>query len=627
VLQNRRNDLYFHPEVGTTTIAQFASLIQADGYNPLSIEGIMFTFKGDANGYPSSIQDLLKQEFTPGQIANLAGQSQLPVMETVTKIIQQSHYHFKATFGEGYWGDHFTYFLDLIETYLDIYPDQVESLLQQKHRYFLSPAHVLKRDEKYILKNGKVRQYHAVHHDHALPQRGWLKLANGDDATTSLFGKLITLVTNKFSQLDPDGLGLMYEAERPGWNDAMNGIPGLFGSGVSEMLELKRIVHFLQKQKLVNVEVLLPLKSLITAILGIKESNLFDQWTKRMDALETYRDQLKTPLSVTTLSADVIQTLLTHMATTLQNSIDRLLNIHPIPYTYFMYEVDQYDLLPKTNPNALQTVRAKSFKRSPLPHFLEAPARMLSNGFLTPQQATKLYTAIQQSPLYDAPLKIYKTSAPLDQQSMEIGRIRAFTPGWLERESAFLHMTYKYMLGLLKAEAYPSFFEAIQYGLTCFMDPKVYGRSPLENSSFIATTNNPDSSKHGQGFYARLSGSTAEVLSMWKRLMLGTTLFTYTQGKLQFQIHPTISLDYFKDGKIETTLFANTKIRLLITETLKPTDKTLNVVGYRLISPHQTQPIVIQGSSIQGDHALAIRQKRFSEIEVLLKGGQPATIN
>jgi hypothetical protein len=340
-----------------------------------------------------------------------------------------------------------------------------------------------------------------------------------------------------------------------------------------------------------------------------------------MDALEVYRDQLKAPLSITTLSADGVQTLLSHMASTLQNSVDRLLKIHPIPYTYFIYEVERYDLLPKANANALQTVRAISFKRTPLPHFLEAPARMLSNGFLTSQQATKLYAAIQQSPLYDASLKIYKTSVPLDQQSMEIGRIRAFTPGWLERESAFLHMTYKYMLGLLKAEAYPSFFEAMEHGLTCFMNPEVYGRSPLENSSFIATTNNPDASKHGQGFYARLSGSTAEVISMWKRLIFGPRLFSYVQGKLQFQLQPSIPLAYFKDGKIETTLFANTKIRLLINQAVTPTDKTLTVTGYRLVSPKQTKPIIIEGSSIQGEHAMAIRQKRFSEIEVLLKGG------
>jgi hypothetical protein len=243
---------------------------------------------------------------------------------------------------------------------------------------------------------------------------------------------------------------------------------------------------------------------------------------------------------------------------------------------------------------------------------------------LTPEQASKLYGAIKQSPLYDVPLKIYKTSAPLDQQSMEIGRIRAFTPGWLERESAFLHMTYKYMLGLLKAETYPSFFEAMKDGLTCFMNPQVYGRSPLENSSFIATSNNPDASKHGQGFYARLSGSTAEVLSMWKRLLFGAKLFTYAQRQLQFQIQPTIPLDYFKDGIIETTLFAQTKIRFIITEKLKPTTEGFTVIGYRLVLPQQTQPIVIDGASIKGEHALAIRQKRFSEIDVLLKGGQPA---
>ncbi|MFZ9139152.1 MAG: hypothetical protein ACO207_01720, partial [Bacilli bacterium] len=181
---------------------------------------------------------------------------------------------------------------------------------------------------------------------------------------------------------------------------------------------------------------------------------------------------------------------------------------------------------------------------------------------------------------------------------------------------------YKYMLGLLKAEAYPSFFEAMQHGLTCFMDPQIYGRSPLENSSFIATTNNPDSSKHGQGFYARLSGSTAEVISMWKRLLLGKKLFSLKNHQLQFHIQPIIPLEYFKDGKIETTLFADIKIRLTLTEPIKPTDKIVSVSGYRLSYLNQTQPIVIQGTTIEGEHALAIRQKRIREIEVLLKGGQ-----
>jgi hypothetical protein len=114
---------------------------------------------------------------------------------------------------------------------------------------------------------------------------------------------------------------------------------------------------------------------------------------------------------------------------------------------------------------------------------------------------------------------------------------------------------------------------------------------------------------------------------MWKRLLFGPRLFTYDQDQLQFQIQPSIPMNYFKDGVIETTLFANTKIRLLLTETIKPTDQSFHVIGYRLSLTTKTQPIVIDGALIKGAHALAIRQKRYSQIEVLLKGGQPATSN
>ncbi|MFS8213443.1 hypothetical protein [Paenibacillus polymyxa] len=32
----------------------------------------------------------------------------------------------------------------------------------------------------------------------------------------------------KLSTLDPEGLGIEMEAGKPGWNDSMNGLPGLF---------------------------------------------------------------------------------------------------------------------------------------------------------------------------------------------------------------------------------------------------------------------------------------------------------------------------------------------------------------------------------------------------------------
>jgi hypothetical protein len=53
-------------------------------------------------------------------------------------------------------------------------------------------------------------------------------------------------------------------------------------------------------------------------------------------------------------------------------------------------------------------------------------------------------------------------------------------------------------------------------GMLPFMDPEVYGRSLMECSSFIASSAFPDPSIVGQGFLARLSGSTAEFLDIWK---------------------------------------------------------------------------------------------------------------
>ena len=43
----------------------------------------------------------------------------------------------------------------------------------------------------------------------------------------------------------------------------------------------------------------------------------------------------------------------------------------------------------------------------------------------------------------------------------------------------------------------------------------------LENSSFIASSANPNPDIHGRGFVARLSGSTTEMISMWIEMFIG----------------------------------------------------------------------------------------------------------
>jgi hypothetical protein len=289
--------------------------------------------------------------------------------------------------------------------------------------------------------------------------------------------------------------------------------------------------------------------------------------------------------------------------------------------TYFAYEVSKYQVLPKKDDGAPTFIRIEACKRIDIPYFLEAPARFLSAQLSSAKESFKLYQAIKQSPIYDTQLKIYKTSESLEHQSLEIGRIRAFTPGWLERESAFLHMTYKYQLGLLKANLYDEFFATMREGMTCFMDPLVYGRSPLENSSFIATSNNPDLSKHGQGFFARLSGSTAEVLSMWKRMMFGENLFSMKDGQLRFTIKPILPKAFFRDGKVETLLFSKTNIIIHYQGPRSTYDASVSVSHYELIAFTNHAPLRVEGPHIQGSLAEAIRQKQYAIVHVYLKGG------
>jgi hypothetical protein len=624
VLQNRRSDLYIDPLVGDVTIRQFLSFIQADGYNPLSIEGIKFTYHGVVSTLDKLLQSVVSKPFTPGEIAMAAERAKLDPLSMVDIILKDSTYEFVATFGEGYWQDHFTYIMDLLDTYQSIFPDKIETLLfNTEVPYFVSPVFVKPRAEKFILKHQSVRQYHAIHHDHHLPVRGWLQ---GKDGTlqSPIFSKLLTLAVNKFSQLDPEALGLMYEAEKPGWNDAMNGISGLFGSGVSELFELQRLVSFLSSfAPSKPIQVLSPLGKLIDALLAIQHRGEFKDWDARVTALETYREALKAQVALSQVDTKTIQALLTTMTKVLSESVSRIETLSDIPPTYLTYEATNYTLLSKDGKSVSSQgypfVNVTSFKRLPLPQFLEAPARYLSNVSTTQKKRKAMYEAIHNSELFDSKLKLYKTSISLDSQSMEIGRIRAFTPGWLERESDFLHMSYKFLLGLFKAELYEEFFKEIRNGFTCFMDPIRYGRSPLENSSFIATSNNPDATKHGQGFFARLSGSTAEVLSVWRYMFFGKSIFSYTNNTLAFEIQPKIPASFFKDGKVETTLFSDIQLTIHYQGQQPTYDQSVYVEAYEL--KNQLDAIRLPGASIQGRFAHEIREKKFSEIHVYLKGG------
>ncbi len=642
VNQNRRNDVFFVPEAGLFNVKMFMNLIQLDGYNPLGVQGTTFTIEQNVaedliEKYVLSNQEKLKEvfkdKFTPGKISMqlLLGEVELKVSEErfIDLILAKANQHVEAVFGEGYWVDHWTYNFDLIESYLSIFPDKIDEMLfeDKNYQYFESPVTVLPRNQKYGLNSkGEVRQYGALEeepHTKRFSQSNWTKVPSGEIYKTSLIQKLLTIVFTKFSSLDPFGMGIEMEANKPGWNDAMNGLPGFFASGMSETVELVRIVRFLKDQfsykKIASNEFSKEIKLLeenyafFCALNDVvcQEVTHFERWDKMAKVREAFRASVKNGISGKEIPIDnsELTKFLFAVENTLMDGIKRSkeCNDGVVP-TYLTFSATEYEELGYTTPYGLKAVQVKAFEMHKVPDFLEAPARSMKISTVDENRA--LYSKVKVSDLYDVALKTYKTSVKLDEMSYELGRIRAFTPGWLERESNFLHMTYKYLLGLLKGGLYDAFFDEIKSNLVCFMDPKVYGRSTLENSSFIASSLNPNPSVHGQGFVARLSGSTAEMLSIWNMMMFGKAIFQYND-ELVFSPSPILSGDFFKEGRIKTTLLS--KIEFIIENTTSlPTYSEQVMLDYYLVDGKRVQ-------EIKGDLAIKIRNCQVKEIVMVYK--------
>lgn len=649
VCQNRRSDVLFHPETGDYNIRVFGSLIQADGYNPLSINGSTFEIDSKSKikeivssailNDDGTIEKLLSGKFTPGSIINTMAskniRSNLSDMELFETILSHAKQNSEASFGEGYWVDHWTYILDLVENYLSVFPEKIEELLYQNHeyRYFDSPVSVYPRNEKYVLdKSGVVHQYGALRHpDHEKIQKcklnehgtNWLKSTKGELLTTNLASKLFLLAFNKFALLDPEGLGVEMEANKPGWNDAMNGLPGIFASGVSETIELARLVKFLNNAPLLgDLELPIEFLDFMHQADQINTTNRFDYWDQMSYARENYREKIRFgSIGTSVISATSIKGILEKMRKHLDLAIDRIYQIGDgIVPTYLYYHATKFEVLKDASGKdiighyGLPLVKVHEFKLDKLPNFLEAPARFLKYS-VDVHKNRAMIAKIKTTGIYDDVLKMYKTSDDLDAYGFEIGRIRAFTKGWLEREANFLHMTYKYLLGILKSGNYDLFFEEAKYNLVCNLDPLKYGRSTLENSSFIATSNNPNPHLHGQGFVSRLSGSTAEMLSIYTVMFYGKKMFSLNDGKLQLQLKPILSKDYFLDGKVSVTLFNQTVTYL------NPTNKDtfeLKPVSYRLKNKG-LEDVFITGEYLPEDAAKRVRNGEFEQIEVVLK--------
>lgn len=643
VCQNRRSDVLFVPEVKDFNMKMFASFIQIDGFNPLAINGSTFMIHDKRKVerlvkevFHSSpvMHGLLNGKFTPGSVINTLANNNIEVQyndeELFDIVFEDAVQVYEASFGEGYWIDHWTYILDLVENFEAVYPDKMYDALfnDLTYSYYDSPVYVLPRDEKTCLtKDGKIRRFGSViHHDHEKIQRcqmnehgtNWLKDEDGREVKASLYSKLFTLVVNKVASLDPSGMGIEMEANKPGWNDAMNGLPGLFGSGVSETIEIKRVIQFLLDHYSSNEELELPyeLVEFVEGLLPVIKHEFDDYvyWDKATTLKENFRDKVHYGVVGTgVLDSKVLYEFLEEANKKIELSLSKALRFGDGVYpTYLVHEVAEYEELytdngPKIGNYNLPTVKAKKFSVRKLPNYLEAPARALKI-MKNEKNIKTMYQSIKVSNVYDHQLKFYKTSEFLDNESNEIGRGRSFTKGWQERESNFLHMTYKYILGLLKAGLYEEFYEEIKTNLTCFMDPAVYGRSTLENSSFIASSVNPDPSVRGQGWVARLSGSTAEMLSIYTMMLFGKKPFVMDKGELVLNLHPYLSKEFFKDSVVTFRLLGKVHVTYVNESNIDTFNDAFHIRYYEVDGK--------KVESVRGQLAQDVRSGKVSTIKV-----------
>lgn len=663
--QNRRNDIYFNPRVGTFNIRTFFSLIQADGYNPLSVEGTSFRVPEERSGELEAflnkavtsrhkeLAEICRNAFRPGNIISyvISSGTELNVEqeELLSGILSLAEQHIEASFGEGYWSDHWTYNMDLIETYLDVFPDRKEGLLfeEQDYTFFDSPARVLPRSEKYVLSGGHVRQFGSLVHDEeklsrlglTMQDTNWLRTrqGKGDIYRTNLIAKLVALGLIKFATLDPYGMGIEMEGNKPGWNDAMNGLPGLFGSGMSETFELQRLLRFVhqvcleQREREVALpeelaELLKDVSLLLQEHLG-GVSDAFTYWDQVAGARERYREAIRFGIRGTEQSFELsaLVDLTGQMLEKLDRGIHQAVELgNGLTPTYFAFEATEFEAVvneqgePVMSGYGLPKAIVKAFEARPLPHFLEGPARWMK-GVKDPVEAKRAYELIHSSDLFDKKLGMYKTSVSLDEEGHDIGRIRAFTAGWLERESVFMHMSYKYLLALLKSGLTDEFFAEVKTSLVPFLDPAVYGRSTLENSSFIATSVNPDPATHGRGYVARLSGSTAEFLSMWVTMMAGQQIFRVQDGELQLQLSPLLPGWMFDEaGKVSFRFLGGTEVTYHNPAKRNTYGDEAVTVQRQTLYQADGQQVVLDGPAIQGPLAEAVRNGQVVRIEVEL---------
>ena len=215
---------------------------------------LSFLFLGNRAQRDALDEILCVGPFRPGQLFLLLEEQNVVLLidrqRFIEEVMSVAVQYPMAVFSDGYWADHWTYYLDLVDSYLSIYPEGEESLMYGDSSglllsYFFSPATVKPRREKYVLsytfdgKSRHVRQLNATvfpdQEKFALQMAdvqkitgwygsnaNWQCDSQGLEFKSTPIAKLLLLAVLKYATRDAYGMGIEYEAGKPGWNGKLH---------------------------------------------------------------------------------------------------------------------------------------------------------------------------------------------------------------------------------------------------------------------------------------------------------------------------------------------------------------------------------------------------------------------
>lgn len=679
VNQNRRNDVYFFPFTENSGIKTFFNLIQLDGYNPLVLNGSRFEAEDSTKcrkiteeyfgkETAEEIVKIFEKAFTPGsllmQIEQMQAATQKGTIDGfLNNLLENCIKEDYATFKEGYWTDHWIYNIDLLEQFIQIYPDKVQEIMfgEADYTYYDNDSAVVPRNKRYVVTDAGVRQYGAVQ---TVPEKTEMLAARaycqnqartrkgtGDIYKCTLASKIFVLLTNKIASLDPAGTGLEMEGGKPGWCDALNGLPGIIGSSINESTEAGRMAYimkniFADADKDIKINIPAEAKEFYDKIFHLLENSIsgMEYWQESNNAKEKYREEVKFGIDgeEASISIDEAIKYMDLIIKRIDEGLKKAYNKETGVYdTYFINEAVKYEILKDAdgkellNETGFPLAEITEFKTRPIPPFLEGQVHIMRTK---PSLSEGLHKAVKQSGIYDEKLGMFKINANVMEETKEIGRQNVFPRGWLENEAVFLHMEYKYFLELLRSGLYDEFSHYLKTSFVPFLDASVYGRSILENSSFIASSAHPDERIHGTGYVSRLTGASAEMLNMWRIMTAGQTPFILNDNKeLCMKLEPKIPGWLFTEEEKEVSVYtSNGKITftqpensfafnllgdiLTIYHNESRTDtysKDAKITKISLYSGGQLSE-TIEGDTVPEPYARKVREGLFDRIEVVI---------